>query len=136
MNRKNLDDLYLKRIGNYFYEEPIEQGKTTQITLNPHYSNSRFAGKGEVEVWGKKTQGIGYDYSDRFWQWDYKKAEAAAIHASENAPKNTAQWVECFISHFYDKNLEVFHICAGVNQSNGYPYWVAGYKERVGNDQS
>lgn len=99
------------------------------ITLNPHYSNPDFAGKGEVEIWGSKQTGIEYVYSDRLWQWDYNKAQQAAKKTNEaGVTLNTARWVQTYLSHYYEKPIEVCHIYSGVFPHSGYPYWAAGFR--------
>lgn len=110
---------------------PLPTSKDTRITLHPHYSNPQFDGKGEVEIWGRKVEGLNYVYSDRLWQWDSTKARAALKHANANATQSTARWVEAYLSHYEGQPVEVCHIYAGVFPHSGYSYWVAGYKAKA-----
>lgn len=121
---------YFHRKGIASRVNALPTNKETQITLHPHYSNSRFAGRGEVEIWGRKTEGLSYVYSDRLWQWDYKKAGDAQKHANDNAPQSTAAWIEAYLSHYEGQPVEVCHIYAGVFPHSGYSYWCAGYKAK------
>jgi hypothetical protein len=97
------------------------------VNTTPHYTDSRF--KRPQTVWGCEEDGLGYDYNDRIWQWNWNKAKAAAKHADETAKPRTAWWHQEFLCFFFDKPIELKHILAGVNLSNGYPYCVYGYRE-------
>lgn len=72
----------------------------TTIKLDPHYSDPKFKGDA-VTVFGKKEEGIRY---------------------------KTARWVQEVLTEYWGKPVEVRHILSGVNHSNGYSYWVVGYK--------
>ena len=95
---------------------------------SPHYTNRDF--RTAQTVWGEKVDGLSYDYSDRFSMWDYDKKGAACDFANKQAKQCTAEWVELFLSYFFDKPIEIVHIMAGHNLSDGYPYQVFGYREQ------
>lgn len=118
--------LYHNYRSEYRFPTTFDKNKPLQTT--PHYTDSRF--KEEQTIFGEKCEGIGYDYSDRLWQWDYNKAKQASIqaNASEATPKS-CRWYEAYLSAYFDKPIEIKHIVAGVNRSNGYPYCVFGYKD-------
>jgi hypothetical protein len=97
-----------------------------QLTDNPHYSDNRF--DKEQTIFGKEEKGLGYDYSDRIWQWNYDKAEQATEHASTKYTPHTANWYQEYLSFFFDKKITLKHVVAGVNKSSGYPYLIFGYK--------
>lgn len=98
-----------------------------------HYSNPHW--NKEQTVWGQKVNGLHYDYSDRLFQWDYKKADESFKKATEeHGPKLTPKKIQTYLSLYHDKPVEIKHILAGVNQSSGYPYWCYGYK--VQNDET
>jgi hypothetical protein len=125
-------DDFKKHYHGYEAKPYIPNSLDAVIELQPHYSNPKFDGKGEVEIWGRKQSGIDYVYSDRLWQWDWNKAKEAAEHCSERKIRlNTARWVQEFLKYYYSKPIEVCHIYSGVNQSNGYSYWVAGFRSVV-----
>lgn len=95
---------------------------------NPHYTDHRF--DQEQTIFGAEKSGLNYDYSDRFWQWDYDKAKRSAATASASEAPHTAAWYERYLSEFFGKPVELCHIIAGVNKSNGYSYLVFGYKDK------
>jgi hypothetical protein len=92
----------------------------------PHYSDSRF--NKPQTIFGKEEKGLGYDYSDRIWQWNYDKADQATKHANTKQTPHTANWYQEYLSFYFDKPVILKHILAGVNVSSGYPYLVFGYK--------
>jgi hypothetical protein len=74
-----------------------------------------------------------YDYSDRLWQWDFDKSKAAIQAANESdAISKTARWYEVYLSSYFGQPVEIKHIIAGVNHSNGCPYRVYGYEFTTG----
>lgn len=108
--------------------------------LRPHYTDSRFYSGQEHTVFlaqgytltksrNPTVKGANYDYSDRLWQWDYKKAEAARARAIEIVPDTySARFYETFLRLYYgNEAIELVHIVTGVNVSNGYDYQVYGY---------
>ncbi len=107
-----------------------------QLKLHPHYSDDRF--RKERTVFGHEPtdsfghKGLTYNYSDRLVQWDATKHGAAWSKAQESkAPRDSALFLEAYLSAYYSKPIEVVHVVAGVNHSNGYPYWVVGWREAV-----
>lgn len=110
--------------------------KRAQLKLHPHYSDGRF--KKERTVFGPEPkdrfghEGLTYNYSDRLVQWDSSKHAAAWSKAQESrAPRDSALFLEVYLTAYYSKPVEVVHVVAGVNHSNGYPYWVVGWREAV-----
>jgi len=107
---------------------PTKGWNTAISNIAPHYTDQRFD-SGDHTVWGKQTSDTHYDYSDRLWQWDYKKCQAAFEKAGEsNAVRNSAKYYQIFLSEYFGKEVELKHILAGVNRASGYPYQVFGYK--------
>jgi hypothetical protein len=115
--------------------------------LDPHYSDRQF--RDPRSVWAKDKSklargefgcdaynepGIYYDYSDRLEEWhSYEKITAArkAAEAAGYQPR-TAPYLEAFIRALLDApNLEILHIVAGVNHSNGYSYLIYGYRSNT-----
>jgi hypothetical protein len=114
---------------------PTTFNKDTQLHVNPHYTDKRFDteqtifGKSPKTPYGHKH--LSYDYSDRLWQWDYKKAESATKEADlSDVQKNSCRWFEIYLSSYFGFEVEVEHIIAGVNRSSGYPYCAFGYKKK------
>ena len=108
--------------------------KDMPLNTNPHYTDRRF--NTAQTVFGKPSKSdrghkdLSYDYSDRLWQWDYDKAKRAAEIANEtDATPKSARWYEAYLSAYFDKPIEIVHILAGVNVSNGYAYAVFGYRD-------
>jgi hypothetical protein len=104
--------------------------KKTPFNDCPHYSDPRF--KKAQTVFGQETPDIrDYVYSDRLYQWDYSKAtEATKVAKSSGQPLHTCAWYEVYLTEYFGKPIEILHILAGVNCSNGYPYLVFGYKDK------
>lgn len=100
------------------------------MNYDPHYTNDYF--RTARVVWGVDKKGLIWEYSDRLWEWDWDKAEAAAKKASESHQVRTAAWVEAYLSAYFEKEVEIVCIQAGFNVSNGYPYQVFGFKEKGG----
>jgi hypothetical protein len=109
-----------------FYTE-AEQKKDVPLYTMPHYTDKRF--DKPQTVFGKEEDGLHYDYSDRLWQWDYDKAKLAAAKAENSGAVNkSAAWYEAYLSAYFEKPVELKHVLAGVNLSNGYTYAIFGYK--------
>lgn len=109
----------------YIYPTTFDKDKV--LETNPSYADQRF--KKDQTVFGKKSKGLSYDYSDRLWEWDYAKAEASAKVATESGAKlRTCRWYEAYLSAYFGRPIEIGHIMAGVNVSNGYSYCIFGYK--------
>lgn len=105
--------------------------KTKPLHTSPHYSDPHFYHK-EQTVFGKECNELEYVYSDRIWQWDWNKAEKSAEIANESGhPKKSCLWYEVYLSAFFDKPIEIKHVVAGCNLSNGYPYCVFGYRDKL-----
>jgi hypothetical protein len=89
---------------------------------NPHYNQAR-------TIYGGEVEGLEYEYYDRMWQWDYDKAETARKTACETVKNvHSAKWYQAFLSAYYDRPVDLVHILAGFNLSNGYPYQVFGFR--------
>jgi len=108
--------------------------KHEPLTLHPHYSNRHF--EKPRTVFGPESAdssghaGLNYNYSDRLQQWDYSKHSAAWQLANKsNATKDSAAFLEVYLTAYHGKPLEVVHVIAGVNHSNGYPWWCAGWRD-------
>ncbi len=120
-----LTDLHSR---NQPYVYPAQTSRTVELETAPHYSDSRF--DKEQTVFGKAVPGLIYEYSDRLWQWDYDKSKEAFAEADKSGKtKNSANYYDVYLSHYFGKKIRVEHIMAGVNVSNGYPYAVFGYRE-------
>lgn len=74
----------------------------------------------------------GADYSDRLYQWDWKKYNTLCEKHfgdrgqwfSQRAPKK----IEAFLREYHGfAILVLLYIVEGENLGNGYPYWVFGY---------
>lgn len=107
----------------------IECSKNVPLNTRPHYTDTRF--QMARTVFGSECADIGYEYSDRLWHRDYDKAQIASEVAGKSGkvPRSCA-WYEVYLSAYFDKPVEIKHIMAGVNVSDGYPYCVFGFKEK------
>ena len=105
------------------------------LELSPHYRDLRFGHEartvfGPDRKPGDGVPGLSYVYSDRLVQWDGNKADRAWQTALDSgATPKSADFIQAYLSAYYDRPLIVDHILSGVNVSSGYPYWVAGYRE-------
>lgn len=95
-----------------------------------HYTDDRFK-KAQLVYLAcspKELKDLSWDYSDRFSQWDYQKANDAAAIASKSCQGRTAAWAEAFLSHYYDGKAKLKAIATGFNLATGYDYFVYGYQ--------
>lgn len=99
-----------------------------------HYSDDRF--RNAQTVYGRKAKhkSGGYDYSDRYLQWDYDKWQTGCKNAQAEADSDTCDWDVCSVeyyesvlSHFHDKPTTIHHVLTGFNVTSGYSYYVFGY---------
>ncbi len=94
----------------------------------PHYSDARYDGGKTHTLYGREEKGIGYDYSDRLWQWDYAKMERAVAEARDKGGEgNSPRWWQDVLSAYFGKPIELIHVIGGVNVSSGYD--VFGYRD-------
>ncbi len=114
--------------------------KDAPLKTDPHYTETRF--KTAQTVFGEPSKSpyghkdLNYDYSDRLWEWDYNKAKLSSETATAtDATPKSARWYEAYLSAYFDKPIEIVHILAGYNVSNGYPYAVFGYRDAA-NDEA
>lgn len=106
--------------------------------LTPHYTDSRF--RDAQTVWianGRKAKGhsgtipgIIYNYSDRLWQWDWHKCDEVSKSIDTSLDRRSPAYIQEFLRKVLNRpKLELLHVMAGFNVSNGYPYQVYGYIE-------
>lgn len=104
--------------------------------LTPHYTNEFY--REARTVWieqGYKAdgaygtiKGVSYDYSDRIWQWDWNKADAARLAVDASIDRRSPAFIQAFLRGYFGKpELKLVHVMAGFNLSNGYSYQVYGY---------
>jgi hypothetical protein len=107
-------------------EFPTTFCMSKKLHTSPHYTDSRF--DEEQVIFGKKEGKLGWDYSDRFSSWDYEKDKAARVAAKDKFEYGTANYFQEYLGWFFEREVVLKCIIAGVNKSNGYPYLVFGYK--------
>lgn len=116
-----------------------------QLNTSPHYSDriyrvnqTEFCLEPEnlVERYGVLViDGLHYDYSDRLLEWDREKMLSAIEHADavtgakDWRAKKTARYIQEYLRFYYGKPIQLVHVIAGVNRSNGYPYLVYGTRD-------
>jgi hypothetical protein len=119
----------------------VEHDKTKAIYhYNPHYTNSYFQKPRTIflaqgyrvkkDKFGyESVRGASYDYDDRIRQWFGSKADTAWDNSRKlGYETRSTNQIEAYLRELYEApTLEVVHILAGVNLSNGYPYRVFGY---------
>lgn len=112
--------------------------KNKPIRTFLHYSDPR--ARDQLTVFGKKRDGLHYNYDDRLCQWDGKKwAQGMQLAAKElgieSSSERTARYFEIALNHFHDTDtVDLQHIILGCNVSNGYPYLVFGYTYQESED--
>ena len=110
------------------YEQPAIWNMDAILDTYTNW-NSPQADK-ERTIFGRKEEGLFYNYSDRLDGWDYEKARRAREYASlVSSDHRTATYMTAMLSYFHDgAKVELRHVIAGCNRSNGYPYLIYGYK--------
>ncbi len=103
--------------------------------LQPHYTDQRFA-KPQT-VWVADGVDINregyvedceYNYSDRIWQWDWNKADAAQKSIDKELDRRSPAYIQEFLRvYFENPAIVLVHVMAGFNVSNGFAYQVYGY---------
>lgn len=126
-----------------FRSAPFKQKGTTDMDAvlesEPHYTDPRF--REEQTVFCAEPdrlhdrRGLGtlvvedchYDYSDRLYEWDREKhKEAIGVANQSGHERRTANWYQAYLRHYYGKPIDLIHIVAGINHSNGWSYRVFG----------
>lgn len=106
----------------------VDPNRTDEKFSHP-YSYSEFFLFGSRAIIAKTK---GADYSDRLWEWDYKKADKLwKRYVNTGWAKATEKQLSRFISAYHGKGyrgLTVVALAEGCNPSNGYPYWILWYK--------
>ena len=114
--------------------------------LYPHYSDPRFSRGQTKTVWvadgftaergdyGETVKGAQYIYSDRIDFYAREEGYDAANHSEFLA--QSPGWFEFVLkTALHNDAIELVHLIAGVNVSNGYPYLVFGVIEHKDGDQ-
>jgi len=111
-------------MGSYYYHT---NDKDYQLA-HSHYSDPAF--KKEAVIFGKKEDGLQWEYADRLQQWDREKAAASfAIAKEKYGEKNTARRIECYLRQYFENpSLELICILSGTQPFNGYPWYAYGFK--------
>ena len=72
-------------------------------------------------------------YSDRLYQWDYKKYNRCCQEVFKNQGQMFYQRepkeIEKFLSMYFEKEVKLTAVMQGCNQSSGFPYWIFLYEE-------
>lgn len=142
------------RRGTSRNNDPLDMGfdahdDPTRRLKSPHYTEERY--KHAQTIYGRRLKTLGYDYSDRFLQWDHKKWEEAQKNAEGQTTfeVGSVHWYEYILSYFFHEDkirfdvsakdwseyilvlpIEIKHVLAGYNVSDGFPYHVFGYRKR------
>lgn len=109
------------------YEQPIIRDLDVVLDTYTSYTDPR--SRDNRTIFGAEEDGLHYDCDDRLVELDYKKSQEAKAHADGVAIRKTAAWFQTYLSFFYGYQVEVRHILAGCNRSNGWPYLVFGWKK-------
>ena len=106
------------------------QDRDVPLKLSPHYRHDMPMFEQEQVVFGKREDGLYWEYSDRLWEWDRKKAEDSWKIASEAGHvKGSANAIQAYLSAYFGKPVDLVCVISGVNRGNGYPYNVYGFRD-------
>ena len=111
-------------MGRYYYHT-----NNKDYTLaHSHYSDPAY--KNEAVIFGKKEDGLRWEYADWLRQWDQKKSDEAWDASREAHGKgNTARHIETYLRNYFDDpELEIVCIITGTHAFNGYPWYAYGFK--------
>jgi len=99
----------------------------TYDKMNRPYSYDSFI------MWGKPSKEAHTVYSDRLYQWDFKKYNKICKKVFGNVGQyfnhRDPKLIEKFLSLYFDKKLKLHMIEEHCNKSNGYPLWRFDYEE-------
>jgi len=98
-----------------------------------HYSNPRFQNGKEEIVYGANSssevlKSLSWNYSDRLIDWSYKMRQ-------EPGESDIDYW-EKVLKAALNKPVKIECVIGGCNSSNGWGYYVFGYKEVTDNGSS
>ena len=96
-----------------------------QSLAYPHYSDRQWDEPNTI--FGKDTTNLTYNYSDRLIQFNYENHKKGEEKAKSITGNTARYWLE-YLKGYHGKDIDLQWIGAGRNRSNGYPYWVLGYK--------
>lgn len=96
---------------------------------DPHYSDTRW--NRPQTIYGSNEGVTQYNYSDRLGgmprhslAWE----KATQDHPTDHPTERTAAFYEAYLRHLWeDESIQLLHIMAGVNLSNGFSYLIWGY---------
>jgi len=109
----------------------VDPSRTHDKVTHP-YSYSEFFIFRTMSREEMKRQKIGADYSDRLWQWDPDKFEAASKPFAKRFDEFTPADCSKFLSDYFGTPKECVALAEGCNVSNGYPYWIFWYRDKGG----
>lgn len=125
--------------GGFAWNAKLDMNPTYLKDFSPHYYHDAARLRrhgGEFTIYGKKEDGLQYEYSDRLHEWDREKSARCWASAKEKFPfspppynEPSVEMIQEYLSLYIGRPLKVAHIVSGVNGSNGYPYQVFGYRE-------
>lgn len=92
----------------------------------PHYSDPTWDTY-RLVYGDEDTKCDGSADSDRLWEWDYARAEAAWASVPE-AQRNTPRGVQTYLSAYHNRPVDLVSIHAITNRSNGYTVWSYAWK--------
>lgn len=119
-----------------FYDNIMGNKVVEQITTNytqyirTHTNWDSKEADEERTIFGKSSKGLFYVYSDRLYDWNHDLATKAKENAKKISNENTAEFFALMLSYYYNcEYIQLEHIIAGCNRSNGFPYLVFGFQK-------
>lgn len=91
-----------------------------------HYSNPSYQGGKEQIVYGSKSPELQWNYSDRLIDWSYNTKK-------EEGQSDIDYW-ENILFQALRKKVKIECVIGGCNQSNGFGYYVFGYRAAENNE--
>jgi len=108
----------------------ITANKESQLE-HPHYTDPKWAKDLVIYRQSNLDNSIvpsHINYSDRLIEWDYDAHERGRSAIKEFGTKfNSAKNIELYLSAYHESDVNLYMIYGGVNQSNGFPYFVYVY---------
>jgi len=115
------DDQWVRRP-----EVLVETRRDRQLAY-PSYTDARF--KKMQTLFGKEDKEFRYEYDDRLIMWDYDAHERGIEGGkSSNKIERSVDWIEAYLSAYYEKPVVVGFVEGMANLSSGFPVYVYGFK--------
>jgi hypothetical protein len=95
-----------------------------------NYNDKRFKPGIDRILFGREEEGLDWNYNDRLWEWDYKKAQQSNLSARNSGVGfRTPLYYQEFLRAYFDQpNLELVCIKGGYNAQTLSEFHLYGYR--------